>query len=192
MSSEIKGITRELKTHIQILGSLVGFMWVLELINRLIFHGALVQFGIIPRSFIGLRGIFLAPFLHASIGHLLANTLPLIILGWLIMLRETKDFFTVSMITMIVSGLGVWLFAGVNTLHVGASGVIFGYLGYLLLRGYFERSVVSIFLSLIVGAVYGGLIWGVLPTIPGISWQGHLFGFMGGGIAARYLAKRKL
>jgi membrane associated rhomboid family serine protease len=91
---------------------------------------------------------------------------------------------------MLVSGLGVWLF-GASGVHVGASGLIFGYLGFLLLRGYFERNFPSILLSLIVGFLYGGAIWGVLPTQPGISWEGHLFGFIGGVLAARLLARRK-
>jgi membrane associated rhomboid family serine protease len=91
---------------------------------------------------------------------------------------------------MLVSGLGVWLFGSAG-LHIGASGVVFGYLGFLLARGYFERNIPSILLSVIVGFLYGGAIWGVLPTQPGVSWEGHLFGFIGGVIAARFLSQRK-
>jgi membrane associated rhomboid family serine protease len=107
------------------------------------------------------------------------------------MLRETSDFFVVTIITMLVSGLGVWLTAPAYSIHIGASGVIFGYFGFLLLRGYFERSFAAILFSLIVGLLYGGLIWGVLPLQYGISWQGHLFGFIGGALAARLLAQSK-
>jgi membrane associated rhomboid family serine protease len=121
---------------------------------------------------------------------LIANTIPFFILGWFVMLQETSDFFVVTAITMLVSGLGVWLFGSAG-LHVGASGLIFGYLGFLLLRGYFERNFPSILLSIIVGVLYGGAIWGVLPTQPGVSWEGHLFGFIGGILAARLLARRK-
>lgn len=187
---ETKALTRELKTQTTILGGLVGTMWVLELVNFFVFRQALNIYGIIPRHLVGLRGILFAPFLHASLGHLIANSIPFLILGWLVMLQETSDFFVVTAITMLVSGLGVWLF-GASGVHVGASGVIFGYLGFLLLRGYFERNFASILLSLIVGFLYGGTIWGVLPTQPGISWEGHLFGFVGGVIAARLLARRK-
>lgn len=187
---ETKALARELKTQTTILGGLVGTMWVLELVNFFVFRQALNIYGIIPRHLVGLRGILFAPFLHASLGHLIANSIPFLILGWLVMLQETSDFFVVTAITMLVSGLGVWLF-GASGVHVGASGVIFGYLGFLLLRGYFERNFASILLSLIVGVLYGGMIWGVLPTQLGISWEGHLFGFIGGVIAARFLARPK-
>lgn len=189
MPREMEGITREIKAQIQILTGLLAVMWLLVFLNLFIFRGSLLQFGIIPRTLIGLRGILFAPFLHGGIGHVLANTIPFLVLGWLIMLRDTRDFFSVSLITMLISGLGVWVFGGAYSVHVGASGVVFGYLGYLLLRGYFERSGLAIFLAIVVGILYGGLLWGVLPSLPGISWQGHLFGFIGGGVAARYLAK---
>lgn len=119
----------------------------------------------------------------------MANTLPFVILGWLVLIRATEDFFMVTAIAMGVGGLGTWLLAGPRTVHVGASGLVFGYLGYLLLRGYFERSFAASFISIVVAVAYGSLIFGVLPTVPGVSWQGHLFGFLGGGLAARFLAK---
>jgi membrane associated rhomboid family serine protease len=90
----------------------------------------------------------------------------------------------VSIVTVIISGLGIWLIAPSNTVHLGASGLIFGYFGYLLLRSYFERSLSSILWSVLVLFLYGGMIWGVLPQQVGISWQSHLFGFIGGGLAA--------
>jgi membrane associated rhomboid family serine protease len=186
---ETKALARELKTQGKILGGFVTLIWVLELVDFFL-GGALNSYGILPREIIGLRGILFAPFLHGGLPHLIANTIPFLTLGWFVMLQETSDFFIVTGITMLVSGLGVWLF-GSPGLHIGASGLIFGYLGFLLLRGYFERNIPSILLSLIVGFLYGGALWGVLPTVPGISWEGHLFGFIGGGIAARFLARRK-
>lgn len=184
-------IARELKTHAVVLGGFIALIWALEIVDLLFLGGALNAYGIRPRSIIGLRGILFAPFLHGGWAHLVANTIPFLTFGWLIMLRETSDFFVVTAVTMLVSGLGVWLFGSPYTIHIGASGLIFGYFGFLLLRGYFERSVPAIFLSLVVGLLYGGMIWGVLPLQFGISWQGHLFGFIGGGIAARLLARRK-
>ena len=186
---EAKALTRELKTQGTILGGFVALIWILEVVD-IFLGGALNAYGIFPRHLIGLRGLLFAPFLHGGLGHLMANTIPFLVLGWFVMLQETSDFFVVSAITMVVSGLGVWLF-GAPSIHIGASGVIFGYLGFLLLRGYFERNFASILLSLIVGFLYGGMIWGVLPTQLGISWEGHLFGFIGGVIAARLLARRK-
>ncbi|MGB3207322.1 MAG: rhomboid family intramembrane serine protease [Crinalium sp.] len=188
---DAKAIARELKSHVTILGGAIAIMWILEIIDLFFFRGRLNAYGIRPHSIIGLRGILFAPFLHGGLGHLIANTIPFLTLGWLIMLRETSDFFIVTAITMIVSGLGVWLFGNPYSLHIGASGVVFGYLGFLLLRGYFERSFIAIALSLIVGFFYGGVIWGILPTQPGISWEGHLFGFIGGIIAARLLSRRR-
>jgi membrane associated rhomboid family serine protease len=188
--SDAKAIARELKTQVTILGGIVAIMWLLEVVDQSL-GGALDVYGIIPQNQLGLRGILLAPFLHGNFVHLAANTIPFLTLGWLIMLREASDFFVVSIVTMLVSGFGVWLTGAPNSIHIGASGLIFGYLGFLLLRGYFERSAVSLFLSLFVGCFYGSMIWGMLPSLPGVSWQGHLFGFIGGAIAARLLAKQR-
>ena len=187
---ETQALTRELKTQGTILGGCVAVMWILEIVD-IVLGGALNSYGVRPHQLIGLRGILFAPFLHGDLGHLIANTIPFLILGWFVMLQETRDFFVVTGITMLVSGLGTWLVGQTNSVHIGASGIIFGYLGFLLLRGYFERNFPSILLSLVVGFLYGGAIWGVLPTRPGISWEGHLFGFIGGVIAARLLARRK-
>jgi len=186
---ETKALARELKTQGTILGGFVATIWVLEFVDVFL-GGALNRYGILPRNLIGLRGILFAPFLHGNFAHLIANTIPFLTLGWFVMLRETSDFFVVTGITMLVSGLGVWLIGSAG-LHIGASGVVFGYLGFLLARGYFERNIPSILLSMIVGFLYGGAIWGVLPTQPGVSWEGHLFGFVGGVIAARFLSQRK-
>ncbi|MGL5134008.1 MAG: rhomboid family intramembrane serine protease [Planktothrix sp.] len=182
-------LTQELKSHILILGGIVAFLWMIEIIDFFVFRGGLNRLGIRPHHIQGLQGIFFAPFLHGNFRHLASNTVPLIALGWFVMLRDVKDFFIVTFITIIVSGFGVWLFGSPNTIHIGASGVVFGYLGFLLLRGFFERSFLSIVLSLVVGWLYGGLLWGVLPLQYGISWQGHLFGFIGGVFAAQILAK---
>jgi membrane associated rhomboid family serine protease len=188
--SELKAIKRELKLHATLLFGFVALIWILEVIDLAIFRGGLDQFGIRPRSFGGLVGIALAPVLHVGFGHLAANTLPFIVLGWLILLRSTRDLFVVTAITALASGLGVWIFGASHSVHIGASGIIFGYFGYLLLRGYFERSFLSIALSLVVGLFYGGMIWGVFPTYFRVSWEGHLFGFLGGVFAARLMTRR--
>lgn len=185
--SEVRGLVNEVKAQVIILGTIVVLMWGLEILDTFL-GGALNRFGILPRTFVGLRGILFAPFLHGNFPHLIANTAPFLVLGWLVMLRRTSDFFGVSAIVMLIGGLGTWLF-GSLAFHIGASGVIFGYLGFLLSRGYFERRFGSILFSLVVGLLYGGLIWGVLPGQPGISWEGHLFGFIGGIVAAKMLAE---
>nr|WP_041229585.1 rhomboid family intramembrane serine protease [Rippkaea orientalis] len=185
------GLSREMKTHATILGGFVAVFWISELLDLFVFRGALNRFGIVPHNLIGLRGILFAPFLHGSLSHLIGNTIPFVVLGWFVMLQETSDFWIVTGLTMLIGGLGVWLFGAPGSVHIGASILIFGYLGFLLLRGYFQRNFVSIFLSVLVGFLYGGLVLGVLPSAPGISWQGHLFGFLGGVLAAKLIANEK-
>ena len=101
-------------------------------------------------------------------------------------------FIVVTITVILVSGLGTWLIGPANSVHIGASGLVFGYFGYLLLNSWFERSLASVLWAVLVFLLYGSLIWGVLPQGNGISWQGHLFGFIGGGVAAYLLAKRPL
>jgi membrane associated rhomboid family serine protease len=182
-------VRREFLRQVAILVGIVALLWLLEAIDLLIFRGRLDAFGIRPRTLTGLRGIVFAPFLHAGFGHVAANTIPFIVLGWLVMLRSTSDFFVVMVVSATVSGLGVWLFGGSNTVHLGVSGVIFGFLGYLLARGIYERRLGAIVLALIALLLYGGALWGVLPLRSGVSWQGHLFGFLGGWLVA-YFATR--
>jgi membrane associated rhomboid family serine protease len=186
-----KGYDQEIKKQALILGCFVAVFWGVEILDRYVFQGGLDDFGIIPRTTLGLRGILFAPFLHGGFPHLIANTAPFLLLGWFVMLQETSDFWIVTALTMLVGGLGVWIFAEPGSIHIGASILIFGYLGFLLFRGIFQRNLPSIFLALLAGVLYGGTLWGVLPTRAGISWQGHLFGFLGGVIAARTIATEK-
>ncbi len=186
---EDRSITSELFFQGITLGGMVAIFWVVEILDQVLFRGQLDRFGILPHSIIGLRGLVFAPFLHGGFGHLIANTVPFLILGWLVMWQRTRDFFIVTPIVMLIGGLGTWLFGG-SSVHIGASGLIYGYFGFLLLRGFYERNLASIILSLGVFFVYGSLIWGVLPSDPRISWQGHLFGFVGGVLAARFIGKR--
>ena len=151
-------------------------------------NNALNNLGIRPRNILGLQGIIFAPFLHGSWRHLISNTFPLVILSWLIMARDRSEWIAVTVLTAIASGLGTWLFGGAATIHIGASGVVFGYFGFLVARAYFERSLGSIAISLLVLALFGGMIWGILPVRVGISWEGHLFGLLGGIAAAWTIA----
>jgi membrane associated rhomboid family serine protease len=188
MQKSDRAIVQDLKLQLTILGGLTALCWVIQLVNVLLPGLKLDLFGVIPRFPLGLRGVIFAPFLHASWGHLIGNTIPFWGLGWLVMLRRTEDFWLVSGLAALASGVGTWLI-GQNGVHIGASGVVFGYLGYLLLRGYFERRPVAIALSVFVMVIYGGLLGGVLPIQTGISWEGHLFGFLGGVMAAKLLAQ---
>ena len=191
MKQKMQTIGGELKTQAKILGSLVAVFWIITFINEIFLRGRLNSLGILPHNPIGLRGILFAPFLHGGFYHVAANTVPFIVLGWLVMLRNISDFYFVSFMAAFVGGLGTWLVGSPYSVHIGASGVIFGYFGHLLFRGYFERSFVAIAISLVIAVTYGSLIWGVLPTRSYISWEGHLFGFIGGIIAAKLLSPSK-
>ena len=186
-SAPKKTVVKEFKVLIV---SVIMF-WVIEILDFVVFKGSLDRYGIQPHSLMGLRGILFAPFLHGGFGHLIGNTIPFITLGWLTMIQETSDFYIVSLVSAIVGGIGVWIFGAPGSIHIGASIVIYGYLGFLLLRGYFQKNIPSIALSLFVALAYGGLIWGVFPSEIGVSWQGHLFGFIGGAIAAKMIAQEK-
>ena len=186
------GVRRTLRTHAILLGSIVVALWVIEAFDAAILRGALDGWGIAPRSLGSLPAIFVAPLLHNGFGHLLANTIPLVVLGWLVMLRRTEDFFWASAIALLASGLGIWLFGGANSIHLGISGVIFGLFGFLLARGYYERSVTAIALAVVAFFLYGGMLWGVLPVQDGVSWEGHLFGFLGGVLAGYWLVKGRV
>jgi membrane associated rhomboid family serine protease len=166
----------------------VAAMWAVHLVNTFLFFGQLSAFGIHPRSMEGLLGILFAPLLHGSFAHLALNSVSFVVLGLLTMLRRRVDFAVVTVGGTISSGLGVWLIGGANTVHIGASGVIFAYLGFLMARGWFERRPGAVVLSFLVTWFFGGMVWGVLPTVgAAISWEAHLFGFLGGVAIARLL-----
>jgi membrane associated rhomboid family serine protease/outer membrane protein W len=174
----------ELRFRAMALLSFVGAMWLVWLSYQLI-PGGLGLHGIIPRSWDGVFGIITAPFIHYTFDHLLANTIPLLILGALILLGGAGELVYVVVVTALVSGLGIWLFGAPGTMHIGASGIVFGFIGYLLFRAFFDRRISSILITILVAVLYGGsLLWAMFPT-HGISWSGHVFGFIGGYIAAR-------
>ena len=173
-----------MKAHAVLLLSLLGIMWAVEILDHLPFV-QLDHFGIRPRSIAGLTGIVCAPFLHAGFAHLLANSFPFVILGGIVLLGGRAVFWRVTIFVVLAGGLGVWLFAGRFTNHLGASGLIFGYLGFLLARGWFEKSLPWMIGAGVILVVYGGLLAGVLPGTAGTSWQSHLFGFLAGVGSAR-------
>ncbi len=189
MTSRVTSVTGALKTHALVLGGTLAVFWAVFVVNSLL-GGFLLRFGVIPRTTIGLRGILFAPFLHGSLNHIVANSIPFLALGWMVMLRDEKHFIPVTIAGMVGSGLMAWLLGAPGTVHIGASGVIFGYLGFLMLTGWYTRSFWSILLSVIVTVVWGSLVLGMMPTLPGVSWQSHVGGFLGGVLAARLVGTR--
>ncbi len=182
---------RNLRRGAGILAVLIGAIWLVEILDRAVFGGSLQTYGILPRTQQGLTGILLAPLLHGEVDHLLANTGGVLIFGGLIVLRNERHFWTVTVIGALASGAGTWLF-GRPGMHIGASGVVFAYFGYLLATGWFERRVGSLLLSIGVFLILGPTLLGVMPTARGISWEGHVFGLVGGILAAWVLAGRPL
>lgn len=168
----------------------VALLWLIEVIDAIADH-RLDQYGVRPRSDEGLLGIVLAPLLHGGWLHLEANTLPALVLLFLVLVSGLARGLQATAIIWLVGGVGVWLVAPANTIHLGASVLIFGWLVYLLLRGIFNRSAGEILIGVVLLFVYGGVLLGVLPSEPGISWQGHLFGAVGGGLAAFLLGEPK-
>lgn len=179
----------------------VGAIWLVHIVNSLLLDRSLNQYGLIPLSLpyrglsnldlsasyaaVSLRGILLSPVLHGSFSHLLSNTLPLLVLGGFVALRGAKTLIGVSLVVVVLGGLLVWL-VGRPAVHIGASGLVFGYFGYLLAQGWYERSVVSMGVAVLALLLYGGIIFGVLPQGGFVSWEGHLFGLIAGVLAARW------
>jgi membrane associated rhomboid family serine protease len=167
-----------------------ALLWAIEAADLLVFHGALdVDGGIIPRRLDGLDGIAFSPLLHANWAHLAANTVPFLVFGFLVLANGVGQFLAVTALIWVLGGAMVWL-TGSPGVTVGASGVIFGWLAFLLVRGFFARPRAwgQIGLAVVLLLVYGGVLWGVLPGTPGVSWQAHLFGALAGVLAARLVA----
>lgn len=171
---------------------LLALMWVLEFLD-FILPGDWDLAGIVPRSSDGLSGVGIGPLMHVGFSHLMANTVPFLILGCLVALDGARRFWAVTGISALAAGLGVWLFAASNTVTVGASGLVFGYLGYLLVAGFRTRRVRDIAISVLIFLIYGSTLIGTVPWLagPGVSWQAHLFGAIGGGLAAWLLPVRR-
>lgn len=161
----------------------VGLLWVLEAVDLATGHG-LDDHGISPREPGELLDVVPAAFLHDGWAHVASNSVPLLVLGFIAALGGLRRFVGVVLTVVLTGGLGVWLTAPAHTVTLGASGVVFGLFGYLLVRGFVDRRPLDVVVGLVVAAVYGSLLQGVLPTDPGVSWQGHLFGLIGGVVAA--------
>ena len=166
---------------------LVALMWATEVVD-LVAPLDLDRFGIRPRDTGHLVGIVLSPFLHLGFGHLLTNTVSLLALGSLLTL-STRHLWMVTGVVVVLGGLGVWLFGGPGTVHIGASGVVYGYAAFLAVYGFVARRFGSALVGVLVVVLYGSMLWGVLPLRAGVSWQGHLFGALAGVLVALWLGR---
>ena len=172
------------KPRAAVAGGFVALVWAVSLYGLLVDDGLVYALAVVPRRFDHLAGILGAPLVHGSFAHLAANTFPLLVLGGLVALRGVGHYVTTTLAIAVLGGLGLWVF-GRNAAHIGASGLIFGYFGYLVGRGYYERSLSSVAAAVVVAVVYGGMIAGVLPRDDGVSWEAHLFGLLAGALCAR-------
>ncbi len=165
-----------------VITAFTGLLYLVEAADTVL-GGALEQDGIRPRTLDGLFGVLWAPLLHAGWQHLATNTVPVLVLGFLVLAGGVGQFVTVTAVVWLVGGLGTWLVAP-GGVHIGASILVFGWMMFLLARGFFARSPAQLTLAAVLVLVWGGILWGVLPGTPGISWEGHLFGALGGLLAA--------
>src|SRR5947209_1278315 len=163
-------------------------MWVVEVINTMD-SNRLDTDGIYGRSVSHLWGILTTPFIHESFAHLIANTIPFVFMGLIIALAGVARLALVTIIVILVGGLGTWLVAPSNIPTIGASGVVFGYASYLFARGFFDRSALELLIGLVVGLIWGGALLASLVPHNGISWQGHLCGAHGGVLVASILRR---
>jgi membrane associated rhomboid family serine protease len=173
--------------------AIIPFLFLIEAIDQGLGGGRLdLAGGIIPRHLDGLDGVLFSPFLHAGWDHLYGNAVPLILVGTFALAGGVRRFIWSTALIMLVSGLGVWFVGDSNSVVVGASGVIFGYLGLLFTRGFVERSWWNLGVAAFIGLLYWYQIYNVLPTDQPISWQGHLLGLLGGAIAAILFRRRRV
>ena len=178
------------RTALATLGVFIGAIWLIEIVDLVLLDEDLDRHGIFPRRWEGLDGVLWAPFLHGGLGHVASNSIPLAVLGVLVFTEGIPRWWTVTASVAIAGGALTWLFAR-SSLHIGASGVVFGYMGYLMASAYCSRQLRSIAIALGVGLVYGGaLIFGLVPR-PGISWEGHLFGLVAGVATAALVHRRE-
>ena len=167
-----------------------ALVWAVSLYGLLVDEALVYSLAVVPRRLDGLSGVLGAPLVHGSFAHLAANTFPLLILGGMVAIRGVGYYAAATLAIVVLGGAGLWVF-GRSAAHVGASGLIFGYFGFLVGRGYYERSLQSAAIAVLVAVVYGGMIAGVLPRDERVSWEAHLFGLLAGGLCARATHRRQ-
>jgi membrane associated rhomboid family serine protease len=171
-------------------GGFVVLLWALEIFDAATGH-PLDAYGVRPRSEDGLVGVVMAPMLHFGFDHLSSNTVPVLVLGFLTLATGIARGLLATAIIWVIGGLGVWALAQPGSNHAGASVLIFGWIVFLVVRGFLNRRPTEILIGVAVFLLYSGALLGVLPGQPGVSWQGHLFGAVGGFVAARVLTTRQ-
>ncbi|MFC0400053.1 rhomboid family intramembrane serine protease [Paraburkholderia rhizosphaerae] len=192
LSRAVHNAVSQFETRVLVLVLFVGSIWAVFIATAAFPELHLYRYGVVPRTLSGLQGILFAPWLHASVGHIAANTGGLIVLGWLCMWPRISNFVSATIGAMLGGGMCAWLFGAPHSVHIGASGLVFGYAAYLVARGLYTRNLLSVLVAGFVGFSYGlTMLFGVLPLYPGVSWQTHLGGALGGAVAARIGARNR-
>lgn len=192
-------LPKELGRSLLIPFIIVGLMWSVEVwdwfLTVLIIESdgsvsVLDAFGIRPRQISGIPGILLAPLLHRDFGHLSGNTAPLLGLSLILAFTGMRRFLAATLLITIVTGTAVWLFGRKDAIHLGASGIVFGYLGFLLVKGFIEKRARWIVVSILIAFLYGGMMYSILPSKGSVSWESHFFGFLSGILACYLMANQ--
>lgn len=176
------GTVQTMQQHLPLVFALMGLLWLIHLVNYLL-HYRLNMLGIFPRHLTGIPGIFLSPFLHGHFTHIFFNSIPLFVLANLVMISGLPTFLLVSFIIILLSGSAIWLF-GRRAIHVGASSVIMGYMGYLLINSFHQGTMVAIGVGVVVIYYFGSMLLDLFPSDVKVSWEGHVFGFLAGIVAS--------
>lgn len=170
---------------------IIALLWVILLLSTV--FESITSLGIRPRSIFGLIGIFTSPLIHKNMAHLIANSTGLFFLGLIFLGLEQSRAGYIIIPIYLFSGLGTWIIGRPDSNHIGASGIVYGLMGYLLTIGFFRKSIWTILLSVLIFILYGGTLWGIFPFINGdhVSWEGHLCGFLAGILTAWSESKMK-
>ena len=182
--SDVLNLLEVIRTGTLEVAWVIGMLWAIQLVNAASNY-ALCALGIVPRHPLGLMGIVFAPFIHGGFGHLFFNSVPLFLLLTGMLTYGIQPTVCATLMIVCVGGLGVWLF-GRNATHVGASGLIMGYMGFILYNGYYAPTLSSWIVAVVSFYYLGSILFSVLPSADGSSWEGHLFGFLAGIAAAHY------
>lgn len=189
------GIARYVDTEtwsgcLVVIVALAAVLWIVEIANQIDGHG-LDRFGLRPRTLHGLEGIVTMPFLHAGVGHLAANTIPFLVVGWVVLVGGLREFLLCTLVVVVLGGALTWM-VGPSATVVGASALVFGWLAYLLARAFFSRRIMWIVVAIGLLVFFGGLFTGLLPSHRGyVAWQAHVCGFVAGIAAGWWLHPRK-
>jgi membrane associated rhomboid family serine protease len=189
--SDAEAMIAEAKKALWVMVGLLAVLWVIQLVNAPTGYDLSQEFGIEARDPASLPEIFSAPFLHGSWAHIEGNSGPLFVFGFLAAYRGVKKWLGVSVLIIVASGLGVWFISPSHSVTVGASGLVFGYFGYIIVRGLFDRHLIDIVIGLVMALCFAYQFASLLPTEEGVSWQGHMFGFAGGIIGGWLFRDRR-